>query len=47
MRVRPLLVDKDLTDQIDSLVAYAEKNPISMDYLLDQKNGEDDAGVKH
>lgn len=41
MRVRPLLVDKDLTDQIDSLVAYAEKNPINMDYLLDQKNGEE------
>ncbi len=41
MRVRPLLVDKDLTDQINSLVAYAEKNPITMDYLLDQKNGEE------
>lgn len=41
MRVRPLLIDKDLTDQIDTLVKYAEKNPITMDYLLDQKNGEE------
>jgi hypothetical protein len=41
MRVRPLLIDKDLTDQIESLVEYAEKNQITMDYLLDQKNGEE------
>jgi hypothetical protein len=41
MRVRPLLIDSDITDQINSLVAYAEKNIIPMDYLLDQKNGEE------
>jgi hypothetical protein len=41
MRVRPLLIDSDLTAQIYSLVEYAEKNPINMDYLLDQKNGEE------
>lgn len=41
MKVRPLIIDKDMTDQIESLVKYAESNPITMDYLLDQKNGEE------
>lgn len=41
MNLRPLIIDTELQDQIRSLVEYAEKNPITMDYLLDQKNGEE------
>lgn len=41
MKMRPLIIDEDVKSQIDSLVKYAERNPISMDYLLDQKNGQE------
>jgi hypothetical protein len=36
--MRPFIIDDKLKTQIASLVAYAEKNPVSMDELLDTVN---------
>lgn len=41
MKIRPLIIDESVRESIGSLLTYAEKNPITMDYLLDQKNGEE------
>lgn len=41
MNLRPLIIDDNIREQLASLVEYAERNIISMDYLLDQKNGEE------
>jgi len=36
--MRPLIVDQDLKDKIANLVSYADRNPLSMDDLLDIYN---------
>jgi hypothetical protein len=36
--MRPFIIDDKLKTQIASLVAYAEKNPVSIDELLDTVN---------
>lgn len=36
--MRPLVINNDIKEQINKLVAHAEKNPFSMDDLLDAYN---------
>lgn len=38
MNVRPFIIDEDVKLKINNLVAHAEKNPFSMDDLLDLMN---------
>ncbi len=38
--MRPLIIDEELKSKISALVAYAEKNPFSMDNVLDVYNNE-------
>jgi len=39
--MRPFIIDDSIRGALQKLVDYAEANPISMDYLLDQHNGEE------
>jgi hypothetical protein len=39
MQTRPFIIDDNLRKKIASLVTHAEKNPFTMDDLLDIKNG--------
>jgi hypothetical protein len=39
METRPFIIDDNLRKKIASLVTHAEKNPFTMDDLLDIKNG--------
>lgn len=40
MKLRPLVIDDKVIENIKAVVAHAEKNAFTMDDLLDMKNGQ-------